>query len=1375
MTSRTRILQIFILLTAGALLLTFAAKEAQAEPIIVDDDGGSHADFTTIQDAVNESSDGDIIFVYNGTYHENVVIDTTVTLIGNGSTNTTIDGEGVGDVVKIEADWVNLSGFTIMGNEESTSACMKIDSHHNHINGTNCSGNANDAFGIFLYHSSNTCLSNITWSTRFSVGRGIHLLSSTNCTLLDNADGITIYGGNGNVLRNNRDSIYLRNSHRNYLVHNSCDITLQEAHSNTISNNSGSSIALQSSHHNLLASNTVSNMMYSGISLESSRNNTLTNNSVVNTTEGFSVIGGQTSCYNHIDVSNTIEGRPIHYYINMSNIEINATMDVGFLGFINCNNITVRDLNLSNNGQGLLLVNITDATVTNNNFTGNEYGIYMRGSSHNATVTNNNFTGNEYGIYMYNDCDYNSIHDNTVHNNRYGVSVREGGSYNSIENNSISNNSLKGIEIFCGTSDCYFNTIANNTISGNGGDGIILNEEVYPYVLKHSLVTHNTITGNGRGVNLKGWYYGLKYNRIQYNTISRNRDGVYLYKVHENIISKNTISHNNRSGIYANLFSEGNTITYNNIYGNEEYGVYAVEEVGIGVEKSYWGHWTGPYNPTYNPGGEGDRISDKVVVFRPWLPEPWPPKKDFSVSSANVAFPYLMPTPTRINLTLFNTGPENGTDVLADVYVNDELLSTESIDLISNQTSYLSIPWIPERVGLNEITVEIDPENRFLEVDEGNNVITHEAFIFGKYFFNCSVEEERKPVLPTRPEAFSFTITGTGWENDSYFLETACPGNWQADPEDNVIFIPSNETNEIAITVLAPPGALAKEEKTITVIVHSAGNTSLIKTVRFTAVVQQAYGFESWVKYPEQFMPNAESSINLTITNLGNGNDNFTIILESLPDGWHSDRNETPVSIPAFSDDTIEFLITPSADARAGAYFINFSVESGGGGGQQNHTIEIELLRDYSISYSGETEKGGMAGWVVEYEFTIFNEGNTDDLIFITTENADVDKRTLSIPWSGSDTLTALAEIPGKAYPGEIIYSNITLFYGEDKILEIPLTTTVLETHEISMNLPSSVEVALGIATQVEVVLFNNGNVLEVLTLNSTATPGLELEFSQAENISIPAFSQSKIWMNITVPNQKEYAGKDLECSLQLGDILMPMVVKTGEYHEITLEDRGFVNHENGISYYALGVKNNGTVEEVVVLEILSPDGFDSSLSLSAVIISSDSYADISIRIQKTDETSPTTSFDIVLSARYGVLSKREVTTTITIENTSPRADFTLTPKKGRLIFTPTGSIDPDGTIVRYVWTSSIDGEIYNGTEAEFEISNLSAGTHIISLTVQDNYGIWSEESFTTMTVEKEEKEGVSGVVVGLGVVIVLLIALLLTARSWYSLVEKKK
>jgi len=94
--------------------------------------GSGEGNYTKIQDAINDAKDGDTVFVYSGTYYENVVINKTINLIGENKNTTIIDGSGVGDVIIINADSVNISGFLIKNNVEDSSG-IRILSDYNNI------------------------------------------------------------------------------------------------------------------------------------------------------------------------------------------------------------------------------------------------------------------------------------------------------------------------------------------------------------------------------------------------------------------------------------------------------------------------------------------------------------------------------------------------------------------------------------------------------------------------------------------------------------------------------------------------------------------------------------------------------------------------------------------------------------------------------------------------------------------------------------------------------------------------------------------------------------------------------------------------------------------------------------------------------------------------------------------------------------------------------------------------------------------------------------------------------------------------------------------------------------------------------------------
>jgi len=71
-----------------------------------------------IDDGIDYAGKNDEVFVYNGTYSGEVTIYKTISLIGENKSSTVIDGdETIKDGIKVEANNINISGFTIQNCE----------------------------------------------------------------------------------------------------------------------------------------------------------------------------------------------------------------------------------------------------------------------------------------------------------------------------------------------------------------------------------------------------------------------------------------------------------------------------------------------------------------------------------------------------------------------------------------------------------------------------------------------------------------------------------------------------------------------------------------------------------------------------------------------------------------------------------------------------------------------------------------------------------------------------------------------------------------------------------------------------------------------------------------------------------------------------------------------------------------------------------------------------------------------------------------------------------------------------------------------------------------------------------------------------------
>ena len=110
--------------------------------------GSGPGNYTNIQDAIDNASDGDTVFVYNGTYTNLVIVDKRIDLIGEDKNSTIIEGEWE-ILVYILADGVLVTGFTIQKCGFYYSGGIDICSDHNTIMGNSVTGEKQPGGGYF--------------------------------------------------------------------------------------------------------------------------------------------------------------------------------------------------------------------------------------------------------------------------------------------------------------------------------------------------------------------------------------------------------------------------------------------------------------------------------------------------------------------------------------------------------------------------------------------------------------------------------------------------------------------------------------------------------------------------------------------------------------------------------------------------------------------------------------------------------------------------------------------------------------------------------------------------------------------------------------------------------------------------------------------------------------------------------------------------------------------------------------------------------------------------------------------------------------------------------------------------------------------------
>jgi parallel beta-helix repeat protein len=368
--------------------------------------------------------------------------------------------------------------------------------------------------------------------------------------ILVNCTGITVQDGNGgnsykeillvytnnSNIRNTNVPIRLVSSSHNTIAHNAGTVQLENSSSNTITENTikyanrmiyltGSSgniisgntvtdgngiLIYYSSNDNIISNNTLTNNDQ-GIHLYGSSRNILRNNRMIDNENQFFVSSpdsGLSNFINQVDTSNTVNGKPIYYWIDKRGGMVPS--DAGCVVLVNCTSMSVENLNFTD-GQSILLAWTTNSNITNN------------------TVTDGQ------GIYLVYSSNGNTVSENVVRSSKYGVSV----SYsldNSIVENNITSCSVSGVHL----SEAKNITVISNTIKSNNQHGIALMENS----------NKNTVSEN----------------HIEYNKI-----GIFVQDSSENLITGNMIIRNDDWGMQLEGGQHSNIIYYNSFIDNRRW------------------------------------------------------------------------------------------------------------------------------------------------------------------------------------------------------------------------------------------------------------------------------------------------------------------------------------------------------------------------------------------------------------------------------------------------------------------------------------------------------------------------------------------------------------------------------------------------------------------------------------------------------------------------------------------------------------------------------------------------------------------------------------------------------------------------------------
>ena len=260
MNRRCVIVVLLVLATSFYVGVSVLPENASAAVLYVG--GGGPGNHTLIRYAIENASAGDTIFVYNGTYRENVIVNKTVSLVGEDRNTTIIDGAG-SDALLMASDWVNVTGFSMVNasaesgvNVSASSRCRVSGNVMSNnligitataspgliISGNIVSNNSEKGVDIYVadgvYVSSNFVASNALYGIAITATSDGYV---ANNAIMGHGMGIEVYAGVRNtfylnVVSNNSFGSVFWVSDWNVIYHNNFINNTSQASDNSLTN-----------------------------------------------------------------------------------------------------------------------------------------------------------------------------------------------------------------------------------------------------------------------------------------------------------------------------------------------------------------------------------------------------------------------------------------------------------------------------------------------------------------------------------------------------------------------------------------------------------------------------------------------------------------------------------------------------------------------------------------------------------------------------------------------------------------------------------------------------------------------------------------------------------------------------------------------------------------------------------------------------------------------------------------------------------------------------------------------------------------------------------------------------------------------------------
>ena len=347
--------------------------------------------------------------------------------------------------------------------------------------------------------------------------------------------------------------------------------------------------------------------------------------------------------------------------------------------------------------------------------------------------------------------------------------------------------------------------------------------------------------------------------------------------------------------------------------------------------------------------------------------------------------------------------------------------------------------------------------------------------------------------------SYKFTVTNTGNTKDTINLSSSDDST--STLSQSSISLLSGASTEVTLTVSANALTTAGGYE-VSITATSQGDNTKTDVITTTTTILPVYGVVvEGVGDLTTETNNASNGVNYTFTITNTGNTEDTFVLTSSDNT--ATINQTLVTIGSNASAVVILTIPASSLATAGDYIVSVTATSQGDNTKSTEISTItSILPVYDVAISGlmklSTDSAD-ADAGINFQFTVTNKGNTDDVINLSlSDDAVVTLNPNSISLASGTSQEVILTVSEKALTtaGEFEVRVTATSQGDPTITdETTISTSIDPVYGVRFE---GVEQLAGATTDVlegvsyELTLINIGNIEDTILLSSSAEVGIE-------------------------------------------------------------------------------------------------------------------------------------------------------------------------------------------------------------------------------------------------------------------------------------------